>query len=59
LSPGIPIIDISGAHRFTFLVRSVGFIHHESPRLLDLKKYCDAMYTTAGLWGEISNGAFQ
>ena len=33
----------SGAQRFTFLVRSFGFIDHVSPRLVDLKKYCAAM----------------
>src|SRR4051812_29814420 len=43
LSPAMPMIDISGAKRFTFLLRSVGFIHHESPRFVDLKKYWAAM----------------
>ncbi|MBZ5582980.1 MAG: hypothetical protein LAQ30_12415 [Acidobacteriia bacterium] len=43
LSPGTPMMGISGAQRLIFLVRSVGFIHQESPRLVDLKKYCAAM----------------
>ncbi len=42
--------------RSTLFVRSLAFIHHVSPRLLDLKKYWPAMYTVAGLCGEISNG---
>ena len=37
------MIGISGAQRLMFFVRSVGFIHHVSPRLLDLKKYWPAM----------------
>src|SRR5690242_10922997 len=32
LSPGTPMMACSGAQRPTFLVRSVGFIHHVSPR---------------------------
>src|SRR5579871_3673030 len=43
LSPATPMIACSGAQRLTFFERSVGFIHHESPRSLDLKKYCAAM----------------
>src|SRR5258706_12787134 len=43
LSPETPMMACSGAQRLTFLLRSVGFIHHVSPRLLDLKKYCAAM----------------
>src|SRR5579875_1794740 len=43
LSPGFPMIAISGAQRFKCLLRSVGFIHHVSPRFVDLKKNCDAM----------------
>src|ERR1017187_370535 len=42
-SPETPIMACSGAQRLTLLLRSVGFIHQVSPRLLDLKKYCAAM----------------
>ena len=37
------MMDIFGAQRSTFLLKSAGFIHHVSPRLLDLKKYCAAI----------------
>src|SRR5665213_1466521 len=53
------MMGISGDQRLTFLVKSLVFMRHVSPRLVDLKKYCDAMYTTDGSWGEISKGAFQ
>src|SRR5438445_566536 len=43
LSPGTPMIAMSGAQRLMCFVRSVGFIHHVSPRSFDLKKYCAAM----------------
>ena len=52
------MMGISADQRFTFFVRSVVFMRHVSPRLVDLKKYCAAMYTTDGLCGEISKGAF-
>src|ERR1700722_9757885 len=43
LSPATPMMGISGDQRFTFLVKSVPFMVHVSPRLVDLKKYCAAM----------------
>src|ERR1035438_10460078 len=42
-SPETPMMDCSGAQRGTFLLRSLGFMVHVSPRLVDLKKYCAAM----------------
>src|ERR1035438_2609490 len=43
LSPATPMMGSSGSQRLTFCVRSVGFMVQVSPRLLLLKKYCDAM----------------
>jgi hypothetical protein len=43
LLPATFMIGISGDQRSMFLLRSFGFIHHESPRLFDLKKYWAAM----------------
>ena len=43
LSPATFMIGISGDQRLTFFERSFEFIRHVSPRLVDLKKYWEAM----------------